>query len=287
MKKYAYILTLFILLFQPLIGLPSKRFASPPGAEIRKNKILVLIIASDDEHDHQNKGKFGQKKNNKTYSKQQQIWRSYMHLDPEHVEAYFIKANPNLPTHCEIHDDVIWTKTEENWIPGLTNKTLASLEIMKPRFHEFDYVLRANLSSFYIFPRLLEFIQTLPMHDCYCGIKLSTCKACDNYVSGAGILLSMDLATALVSWKNEMWNSEIIDDCCFGLFLSRVTTTIIPTPRIWVRNLEQWDNIKHTLPIDNFHFRVKHENDSLRETEEIAIQLELLEIYYGIHLDLE
>jgi len=52
------------------------------------------------------------------YKEMQEVWRSYMHRDPEHVEAYFIRANPHLNSMYEIQGDVIWSKTEENVIPG-------------------------------------------------------------------------------------------------------------------------------------------------------------------------
>lgn len=285
MKKYIYLLVTFILLVQPLLNQCLASSSTLSAAEERKNKILVLIIACDDEQDQPDAVFFGQKKNNNAYAKFQNVWRAYMHLDPEHIEAYFLKANPNLATDCEIHGDVIWTKTDENFIPGLTNKTLAALQLLQPRFAEFDYVLRTNLSSFYYFPRLLNYARTLPIEKCYCGIALNTCWHCQNYVSGAGILLSMDLANALVSWKDEMWNSPIIDDCCFGFYLSRITTNIISAPRIWVNSLASWNAMKELLPPFSFHFRIKHDDETLRDTEEVVIHKDLLKMFYKVSLD--
>ena len=40
-------------------------------------KVLVLIITSD---------------NLPVYPKLQKVWKSYMHSDPEHIEAYFIRG---------------------------------------------------------------------------------------------------------------------------------------------------------------------------------------------------
>ena len=112
----------------------------------RDIKILVLIICSD---------------NLPVYPELQKIWRSYMHYDRNHVEAYFIKADPKLDVEYKIDNDVIWSKTDECLIPCITNKTLLSLEAMSSRFSDFDYVLRTNLSSFYVFPRLLNFLRTV------------------------------------------------------------------------------------------------------------------------------
>jgi hypothetical protein len=114
------------------------------GQKNRDNiKLLVLIIASEDLP---------------VYVELQKIWRAYMHSFPANVDAYFIKGDPNLPTKYQFVDDVIWSQTVENLIPGLINKTVLSLEAMLPKLHQYDYVLRANLSSFFHFPRLLEFL---------------------------------------------------------------------------------------------------------------------------------
>src|SRR6478672_11271514 len=90
-----------------------------------KQKILVLIIASDDEP---------------CYIELQRIWRSYMHQDLDHVETYFIKADPSLPFQSVIDGDVIWSQSSETIIPGIINKTIMSMELLLPRIKtEFNY----------------------------------------------------------------------------------------------------------------------------------------------------
>ncbi len=56
-------------------------------------KTLLIIIASD---------------NVPVYQYFQQSWRSYMHSDPEHIEAYFLKGDPDLPVPVLIDKDIIW-----------------------------------------------------------------------------------------------------------------------------------------------------------------------------------
>jgi len=89
-------------------------FQSKTVAKEREMKVLVLIICSD---------QFPGTTLTFPYKEMQEVWRSYMHRDPEHVEAYFIRANPHLNSMYEIQGDVIWSKTEENVIPGILNKT--------------------------------------------------------------------------------------------------------------------------------------------------------------------
>ena len=74
-------------------------------------KVLILIAASDDLP---------------IYREAYKIWRAYMHLDPDHVEAYFIKADPNMSAECQIQEDVIFCRTPGVLSPGVLNKTILS-----------------------------------------------------------------------------------------------------------------------------------------------------------------
>ena len=120
-------------------------YRSIEASSLSDVKVLVLIIAND----------------TPLYNELQKLWKSYMHLDRKHIEAYFIKADDRIEEPYEIRDDVLWIKTKDSLIPGVLNKTVLSFEAMLPRIkNEFDYIVRTNLSSFYIFPRLLNFLET-------------------------------------------------------------------------------------------------------------------------------
>lgn len=238
-----------------------------PDPSTRKNKILVLILASDDQP---------------VYTKLQQVWRSYMHLDPEHIEAYFMKSNPDLEVDCEIVDDTIWVKAKENVIPGLLYKTIKSMELLQPRLEEFDYVLRTNISSFYVFPRLLTFAQTLPKEKCYCGY-VGCCSIC--FASGAGFMLSPDLVNILLERRDQI-DFNTIDDVSLGCFFDKLHIPITSASRCDFLSLQSWLNGKDRIPLTSFHFRTKHVNPRLRETEEVYVQTALLEMFYHINLSL-
>lgn len=228
-------------------------------------KILVLVIASDDLP---------------VYKELQAIWKSYMHLDPDHVEAYFIRGNPNLSTDFEIQEDVIWSKTDENVIPGILRKTVLSLEALLPRIEEFDYVLRTNLSSFYIFPRLLQFLHTLPKKECYCAF-IGEAQGIW-YGSGAGFILSKDLVQMLVRDRQLIPNHPLHDDVLIGAFFQLKQIPVLPAPRTDLPTLSEWFAIKDHIPANAFHFRVKNAYEHLRSRDEVFIQSELVKMFYGI-----
>jgi len=224
-------------------------------------KILVLIIASDDYP---------------VYKELQKIWCSYMHYDTHHVEAYFIRGNPDLTTDYEIQGDVLWTKTPENLIPGILNKTVFSLEVFLPRIkNEFDYVLRTNLSSFYIFPRLLEYLSSCQRTNFYCAFPG------EGFGSGSGFLMSSDTAEMLVQNKEGLVNKSMSlnDDVVIGSFFSTQGVLLIPHQRIDFFDIETWHRFKNMIPAGIFQVRVKNRDD-LRLVNDTYIQSQLLAMFY-------
>lgn len=250
------------------LGLTQSGYAK---IEDRNIKLLVLIIASDQDP---------------VYTELQKVWKSYMHYDSDHVEAYFIKGDPNLTSIAEIKGDVIYSKTPEGWITdvltptglvpasaGVLNKTLLSLEAMAPRFKEFDYVLRTNLSTFYNFPKMLEFLKKLPVSNCYAG------SPCDFFASGTGIIMSPDVAQMLVDSKAELFdNKSVEDDVVIGHFFRKKGVPVIHHDRLDILSLADWQKVKNTIPSNIFQFRVKGEA-TRRLHDDTYIHRELLKMY--------
>jgi hypothetical protein len=235
----------------------------------RDLKVLVLIIASDDKP---------------IYRELQKIWKSYMHLDPEHVEAYFIKGNPNLEGLYEIEGDTLWSRTIECICPGILYKTGLSLGCFAPRLSEFDYVLRTNLSSFYVLPQLIKFLKTLPRRGCYCGALGESYGM--TFASGAGFILSMDLVKLVIENQNELFEIPIFyDDLAFGIFFDRYKINPINAPRANFESLKEWQDQKDQISEEHFHIRVKCGDSYHRVQEDLPIHRELLKKYYQIVMD--
>lgn len=237
-------------------------------------KILILIITSS---------------NMQAYIDLQDIWKQYMNSDPEHFEVYFITGNPDLATPYEIKGNYLITKTEESYKPGIINKSVLSIEALLPRLHEFDYVVRTNLSSFYVFPRLLNFVKTLPKEKCYCGLQMFIDVpkfGTINFISGAGIILSTDMAKLLVDEKNEVlkFNKELPDDLILGRFFQNKWILSQSAPRSDFPTYDDWIAKKDKIPQNAFHFRAKNHYDFRSADEnfrdEIAVDKELLKMFY-------
>lgn len=246
--------------------------------QTKTKKILVLIIASDDKP---------------IYVELQKIWRSYMHKDPDHIEAYFIRSNPSLTTTYKVDGDIIWLPSVENLIPGIINKTILALEAFLPRIQqEFDYVLRTNLSSFYVFPRLLDFLEQCPKTNFYGGVKVISGPY--TFASGCGFLMSPDVVDLLVKNKAHFLNNTAAhDDGIIGAFLlnnkipifnfGHYNYELLDTYKIgdkfnWIRT--DWDNKKNSLAEDVFHFRVRGVVEESRLADDLHIHSLLLKMFY-------
>lgn len=228
-------------------------------------RLLVLVIASE---------------NFPVYTELQKMWRSHMDFAPEQVEIYFIKGDPGLQSLAFIEGDTIWSRTKEGF-PGETSaiidKTIYSVEVLRDRLNDFDYVLRTNLSSFYVFSRLLNRLKTLPRTGCYFA---SGTDESNTVGSGCGFILSTDLVRLLIAHKDELVHRILPpDDCVIARFLAKYGISLLPHPRQDLLSKEEFLRLRYSFSDDLFHFRVKTE-DHLRLEDDLFVHKGLFEMFY-------
>jgi hypothetical protein len=198
-----------------------------------------------------------------------------------------------LPSDALIDGDTIWTKGEEGLIPGLLNKTISSLEFLHPCLNEFNYVLRTNLSSFYVFPRLLHFLRYCPRKRFYCGIRHgANIEGRDvSWVCGAGILMSSDLAEMLIVNKEKLLNLSSdnpynVDDVMIGNLFTENNVTITQGKYKEIYSIQTWLTLKQNIPSDLFHFRIITPPPTRIEID-LPIHQYLLHEFYQRQVDLQ
>ena len=234
----------------------------------KEMKLLVLNIAADGAP---------------YYVELQKIWRTYMNYDPEHVESYFLKYDPNLDVPYKIEDSVIWFRGEETYIPGIADKTVLAMEVLKPRLKEFDFVLRTNLSSFVIFPRLLEFLKTLPKTGLYYACENKILRKDEPYIpfgSGAALIFSPDVVEMMVRDKHKLIGKDLIDDVLFGWFFHEKKVPLRIATRMDILDLFTWIAWKDRIPENHYHFRLKNP-DHRRMTDELMMHKAMVKMFYG------
>lgn len=242
-----------------------------PGViHAREMKALLLIVSHETELCHE----------------LEKVWRSYRNYDPEHIEAYFVKADPDIEESCELVDDTLWAKTKECFFPGMTIKTLYAMEYMLPRLHEFDFVIRTNVSSFFVFDRLLAFLETLPTKECVAGHidGGSHERATQIWTCGAGIYLSPDMVELFVANKDYILEDPFLDCTYDDVFISYFfRANNIPLRQAhyfeWFKTVNEWVKLP-PIPDNVYHFRIHSAGDRL--VNDLYIQRELLQKFYPL-----
>ena len=123
------------------------------------------------------------------------MWQRYMNLKPE-IECVFIEADKTMDTAIEYNEEnnVLKINEEESLIPGIYLKTMKSFQwvLEHPKFGECHYIIRTNLSSFWIFDRLLQKLPATPPSD-----YILAQKVFDKFPSGCGMVLSKNVVQNL------------------------------------------------------------------------------------------
>jgi len=201
-------------------------------------KIIILIIAND----------------SPKYLEMQGIWKKYMNNHPN-IHAFFIKSDPDIENDIILDKDTntIYIKDTESLIPGIYNKTVASIDDCL-RTIDFDFIYRTNLSSFLDLNRLYEFFLSNKIdYGGYIGNHEGIL-----FASGSGFILSREACKYLVSNTME---SELLDDVIIAKILSpKYSPQFIP--RKDIQTISELMN-----PSESFHYRCKTSNNHLNTCE--------------------
>ena len=82
-----------------------------------------------------------------------------------------------------------------------------------------------------------------------------------NFASGAGILLSKQMCSNLITYKNLL-NYNLLDDVSIGLLFQTNNITIFPLTRFEAYNYENnVNNITKEMIENYYHFRCKSDNN--------------------------
>lgn len=215
-------------------------------------RILMLIISSD---------------TFPVYARHREVWRTYMKSHPD-VDCFFIQYNPLVfvPTRT---DDTLTMRGRERYDTILA-KTVDALAFFLPR-KPYTHVVRTNLSCVWDFSKLIDFLKGVPSTRLYGGIPLSKGGA-----SGAGILLSRDVAELLVANRKTLLSIGTIDDEVIGTFLRSVGIPFTFSRRVDFLSLDHYIEHNDKIPPDTFQYRVKQQDPERRAAEEPEMMRRIL-----------
>lgn len=125
-----------------------------------------------------------------TYDLHRRIWNACLDQNPD-VEGFFLRADPALVCDHVVEGRVFTARGHERY-DTIFEKTRKAIEVL---LGDHDYVIRTNLSSLYDFPLLRR--RVLPAEGLYIGCLGYTDHG--PFVSGSGMILSLDVAKKLLS----------------------------------------------------------------------------------------
>lgn len=231
---------------------------------MKEMKVLFLILASD----------------GGVYTELQKVWRAYIHSYPGIIEAYFYKADPKLSTEYRIEGDILTVKCPES-LASVAQKLKLALKAFESRLDEFDYICRPNLSSFFILPRYIKALESLPKTRA-CMAKEHTAPAI--FPTGAGFTITPDVAKEILAHPFPQ-HVHGGDDVAVGAVLQEFGIRIQNVPRIDITAVAHREARLKLIADDSkaFHVRVKHETRD-RTRLDMEVHRILLKLYYGLNL---
>lgn len=219
--------------------------------EVVEEKLLVIIIAG---------GTRGL-----TYPPFRAIWEAVAEaVKPLGVYVYLVSMNLTLREPIVNKQHIIFPG-KDSLIPGVLNETVMAFDYVyekKLPGHKAPFCLRSNLSSFWQFDKLLEWLRgkKTPLLAARIGKHHITHAI---FPSGAGTLMSRDLCDYLLAFnRSALLGPNIDDDLAIGeVFYMHNITAMLRND--FVDNYHLRGNPLLESP-DVFHYRIKGK-DELRD----------------------
>lgn len=257
-----------------LVNFLSRIFFSLVVFSMEGKKSLILIASSDTEL---------------VYKVHKQSWRRYMNAFEDQFECYFVEFCTDLTTPYLLKNNILKIQGQESYIPGIFDKSFKALEFFQDRLSEFDYIIRPNLSSFLILPRLKKFLDHQTKKSFYAGpqsvFKNDEGRTGDDldYATGSCIIFSTDLAYLLLENGKDLlglnYSTYHADDLLFARFFKKQHVSLNPIPSFSIESYKEPHRFYHLIPEDIFHFRVRTWGKDRYPLEKLIHQ-ELYELFY-------
>ena len=154
----------------------------------------------------------------------------------------------------EVHEfDAVYPEVRECLVPGVLEKTLAALrEVTDESKEPPDFVIRTNLSTWFHWDKLAEFLADAPRTSLAAGYSPDRSHLC-----GCCMVLSLDVARQL-AWYDG-YDMSLIDDLAIAKALTALCLRVQWIPRIDILkdHIQGWGNELGLHPLAAFQYRIK------------------------------
>jgi hypothetical protein len=197
-------------------------------------------------------------------------WRKNTHPS---VKTIFIQYSLNVNEIILVDDDTLFLPGTESF-EGITAKTIDSIEYFL-HYTNFTHVIRTNLSSVWHYPRLISYLKTREMTGLFTGV--TGIKNSRDFISGAGMYMSRDVAELLVRNKEKVYAYPYQDDLAISYALNDLGVKLtLSLNRIDLLTPELFETNKYSIPRNIHHFRLKQTTD---RSVEPKFMRELIELF--------
>jgi hypothetical protein len=128
-------------------------------------------------------------------------WKKYINNDSD-ILGLFVCADELIKEgeyRLDINNNTLYTSGKECITPCGTKKTLLAMKYVQDNY-DFDFILRTNLSSFYVLQKLKNTLNMLNKENIFTGYNK------DNFISGTQMIFSKDIIDILTNSMNEIIN---------------------------------------------------------------------------------
>lgn len=207
------------------------------------------------------------------YARNREAIRECVFNSHPDFDCYFVESDPNVEVSGPRGDTFV--SKSESGFATIVQKTTEAIECYTATT-AYDYVLRTNLSSFWVFSNLVPVIATLPTTGCLYGV---TGREFDKpFVSGAGMLMSIDVAQHICkTWRH--YDCQY-DDLVMSTIAADGGATFIRGVRIDLLDGLSSLSFNWSMQHDSYHYRLKC-NDGNKRHEEA----EVIRRLYQMHAD--
>lgn len=134
------------------------------------------------------------------------------------IDVLFYKAG----NKTKLRNNYLYVEQKDKSVLGITEKTLKAFDwVLKNR--NYDLIFRINSSSYINVENFKKFLLNIKTEKLYSGKVMNFHGK--EYVSGAGILISIDLVKLMIKQKESI-NTDYLDDVAFGDLLSNCNIEI-------------------------------------------------------------
>jgi hypothetical protein len=194
-------------------------------------------------------------------------WRRYMNIHPDVVSYFLVNDSSKFvgteksATH-KFENEFLYFNAPETGIPGIFEKTVKAVKLFSESeeiWGKIDFVIRTNLSSFYIWDRLVEYLHDTPRTGfAGGGINATPTPA---YISGCGMILSKDVCKLLVDNFHHPLKNLLDDDRMIGYLMHYHSIPLVPIARHNMPSQQivekTLDTIAQDIPPHVFHVRTR------------------------------